>query len=166
MKDYNYEWLSESKTNKKNKKGFGFIEMNVIIIFFSVFISLVPIFVTSLINIVQSDLEISVLKNQIICRNDFQYINVSVLFIVFVEHNLISNKVNTKFSKILDTLCFIWLICAFVFWVLTAAIQKLPYYISTYITKYENFSLVFLCITIILSICDVIAQSQIKFRRY
>lgn len=130
-------WLKSIRLRKKKKYDFSLVIQCSGLLFISVFIALVPIVIQYLIessdNILESVggtfLEALV---EIVCKNDFRYISISVLFILFVEQCLLNDKSNTKFF---DIFSLIWLFLVLIIWLLMISNENVTNYFNA---KYEN----------------------------
>lgn len=111
-------WLKETRCRRKKKFDCTILGKCTKLLFYTIFIAIVPIFVqifvdsSALFNS-ENSLTLQEMLYETVCKNDFRYINVSILFILFIEHTLLeSERKNPK----IDILTFIWLFITVIFW--------------------------------------------------
>ncbi len=113
-------WLNETRCKRKKKYDFTVLWKCTKLLFCTIFIAIVPIFLQIFIDsspLFNSEVPFTLQKMlyETVCKNDFRYINVSILFILFIEHTLMEDK---RKSEKIDILVFIWFFFAVIFWVL------------------------------------------------
>lgn len=132
---YPNPWLKKTRTVKKKKYDFSLVGTCSVLLLLSVFIAFIPIFVQVLVessnNIPENaDKTFSDFFRDIICKNDFRYISISVLFILFVERTLLNNEKNTRLIESVDVISFLWLFFVVIMWLLMAANENVIDYIN------------------------------------
>ena len=133
--EYPKPWLKETRTMKKKKYDFSLVVTCFALLLLSIFIALTPIFVQVLIESSNNMLEnaektSSDFFSSIVCKNDFRYISISVLFILFVERSLLNNERNTKLTKFIDVISFVWLFLVVITWLLMTANENVIDYVN------------------------------------
>ncbi len=133
--EYPKPWLKKTRMVKKKKYDFSLVGMCSVLLLLSVFIAFIPIFVQVLIessNNILENAEKTVFDFlvSIICKNDFRYISISALFILFVERCLLNNEKKTKFIESVDVISFVWFFFVVIVWALMTANENVIDYVN------------------------------------
>ena len=115
-------WLDNGRTVKKKQYDYSTFIKCIKLLFLSAVISSTPIIIQSIIELDgYEEKNIKVFVHILSGKDDFRYVNISLLFMLFCEHFLLDN--NTETGKTTGKTTFIWLIFMLIFW-LTVWLSK------------------------------------------
>ena len=110
--EYPKPWLKETRTMKKKKYDFSLVVTCFALLLLSIFIALTPIFVQVLI-----ESSNNMLENAEKTSSDF-------------FSSLLNNERNTKLTKFIDVISFVWLFLVVITWLLMTANENVIDYVN------------------------------------